>query len=148
MKLTDLRPTRGAKRKAKRVGRGHGNGMGKTCGRGSNGQNSRTGGGVKPGFEGGQMPLTRRLPKRGFTNCPFKVVFDVINICDIEAKFVNKKDVSFVDLYLTGMAKKGKKIKLLSKGECSKGWNISVHAVSKAAQEKIEKKSGKVILIK
>ena len=83
MRLDNLKPPRGAKKKARRVGRGHGSGHGKTAGRGSKGQGSRSGGGVRPGFEGGQMPLQRRLPKRGFHN-PFRKVYAEINVRDLE----------------------------------------------------------------
>lgn len=144
MKLTDLRPKKSSKHSKKRVGRGQGTGLGKTCGKGHNGQNCRSGGGTRKGFEGGQMPLMRRLPKRGFSNFLFKKTYEVVNVCDIADRFKEKSDISIEDLYKSGLVRKGCKIKLLGNGEIKEAKNITVHAFSKQAKEKIEKAGGKI----
>ncbi|MFC1566716.1 50S ribosomal protein L15 [bacterium] len=148
MKLTDLRPAKGSKHSKKRVGRGYGTGNGKTCGTGHNGQNSRSGGGTRPGFEGGQMPLMRRLPKRGFKNVIFADKFEVFNLKDIEAKFNDKTEINIDDFYNAKLAHKKSKIKILSEGNLTSAKKITAHAFSKIAKEKIEKSGGTVELIK
>jgi len=149
MKLSDLKPKEGSKKSRKRVGRGYGSGNGKTSGRGMNGQNSRSGGGVRPGFEGGQMPLMRRIPKRGFSNSLFKNIFRVINIFDIESNFQDKEVVTLVDLHDKGFVnlKKGEKIKLLGNGEIGISKTIEVNAVSNTARVKVEKVKGKIEVV-
>jgi large subunit ribosomal protein L15 len=143
MKLNELSPARGSRKASKRLGRGVGSGSGKTAGRGSKGYNSRSGGGVRPGFEGGQMPLQRRLPKRGFTN-KFKKNVAVINIRDL-AKF---DEGSVVDAAALAQARlvKGKRdaVKLLGHGEIKYALDVKVNSVSQSAREKIEAAGGKV----
>ena len=149
MKLNDLRPNEGGGSKAKkRLGRGIGSGLGKTSGRGHDGQNSRSGGGVRPGFEGGQMPLFRRLPKRGFTNI-FAKEFAIINIEDLNV-FADDTVVTPELLITEGLVKKGKVIdgiKILGNGEITKKLTVKSHKFSKSAAEKIEAAGGKVEVI-
>ncbi|MDR0675686.1 MAG: 50S ribosomal protein L15 [Elusimicrobiota bacterium] len=147
MKLTELKPAVGAKKKRKRVGRGYGSGLGKTCGRGSNGQNSRSGGGVRIGFEGGQMPLVRRIPKRGFSNFFFKNKFILMNLNELEQKFVDKETITIDDFIKKGIIKKNEKIKILGNGELKIKKIIEAHAVSASAKHKIEKNNGKIEII-
>jgi large subunit ribosomal protein L15 len=146
MKVHDLSPLEGARKKRKRVGRGPGSGHGKTSCRGHKGQKSRSGGGVRPGFEGGQMPLQRRLPKRGFTNI-FKKHYVLINVRDLEG-FAPNADLDTEALRKAGLVKKIKyRVKLLGEGEISHPVTIKVHKVSKGAKEKIEAAGGKVEII-
>jgi large subunit ribosomal protein L15 len=143
MKLHELAPADGSKKNKKRVGRGNGSGSGKTAGRGNKGQNSRSGGGVRPGFEGGQMPIHRRLPKRGFTNI-FKKQVAIINIRDLE-KFESGSVVDETLLIQKGLIK-GKRdaVKLLGKGDISYPLVIKINSVSNGAREKIEAAGGTV----
>jgi large subunit ribosomal protein L15 len=143
MKLHELRPAKGAVKERKRKGRGTASGLGKTAGRGSNGQNSRSGGGVRPGFEGGQMPLYRRLPKRGFTNI-FAKVFNEINIDRLNA-FENGTVVTAELLKETGVIKKIEKdgIKILGNGNLEKSLTVQAQKFTKSATEKIEAAGGK-----
>ncbi len=146
MKVHDLSPLEGARRNRKRVGRGPGSGHGKTSCRGHKGQKSRSGGGVRPGFEGGQMPLQRRLPKRGFTNI-FKKHYVLINVRDLE-RFAPNADLDTEALRKEGLVKKVKDgVKLLGQGEISHPVSIKVNKVSKTAKEKIEAAGGKVEII-
>ncbi len=145
MQLHDLKPTPGAKKNRKRVGRGVGSGHGKTSGRGSKGQNARSGGGVRPGYEGGQMPIHRRLPKRGFTNI-FKNVVQVINIRDL-ARFESGAEIDEAALREAGLVKgRFDAIKLLSIGDISVPMTIRLDMASRAAREKIEAAGGRVEL--
>jgi large subunit ribosomal protein L15 len=143
MKLNELLPPDGSRKNRKRVGRGVGSGTGKTAGRGTKGHNSRSGGGVRPGFEGGQMPLHRRLPKRGFTNI-FKKKIAVINIRDL-AKFESGSMVDEAALVRAGLVK-GRRdgIKLLGQGEIKIPLTIKVNGVSKNAREKIIAAGGNI----
>ncbi|NLL53360.1 MAG: 50S ribosomal protein L15 [Peptococcaceae bacterium] len=144
MKLHELKPAEGSTRSRKRVGRGDGSGLGNTSGRGHKGQKSRSGGGVRPGFEGGQMPMMRRLPKRGFTNI-FKKEYTVINVSDLEERFENGAEVSIESLYAAGLINKVKDgVKLLGDGEITKALTVKVNKVSKTAAEKIVAAGGKV----
>lgn len=146
MKLHDLRPAEGATRTAKRKGRGPGSGLGKTAGRGQKGQKSRSGSGIKPGFEGGQMPLIRRLPKRGFTNI-FAKVYSIVNIEDLEV-FEADTIVTPELLKEAGLIKKlSDNIKVLGDGELSKKLTVQAHKFSKSAQEKIEALGGRAEVI-
>ncbi|MEJ2656953.1 MAG: 50S ribosomal protein L15 [Desulfobacterales bacterium] len=143
MKLNELLPPDGSRKSRKRVGRGVGSGHGKTAGRGTKGHNSRSGGGVRPGFEGGQMPLHRRLPKRGFTNI-FKKKIAVINIRDL-ARFESGSIVDEAVLVQNGLVKgRGDGIKLLGKGEITIPLTVKVNGVSKNAREKILAAGGKI----
>ena len=146
MKLNELSPANGSRKSPKRIGRGVGSGSGKTAGRGTKGYNSRSGGGVRPGYEGGQMPLHRRLPKRGFTNI-FRKDIAVINIRDL-ARFDKGSLVDLDALVEMGLVK-GKRdgIKLLGKGDISYPLDIKVNKISKSAREKIEAVGGKVEVI-
>ena len=149
MKLHDLRPAEGGGVKArKRVGRGIGSGTGKTSGRGSNGQNARSGGGTRPGFEGGQMPLFRRLPKRGFTNV-FKKEYALVNISVLE-NFEDGTEVTPEILINSGLIKKAKAkdgVRILGDGELTKKLTVKAHHFSKTAAEKIETAGGKAEVI-
>jgi large subunit ribosomal protein L15 len=146
MKLNELSPPEGARKNRKRLGRGVGSGSGKTAGKGSKGQNARAGGGVRPGFEGGQMPLQRRLPKRGFTNI-FKKKFAEINIRDLR-RFESGSLVDESALVRSGLVS-GKRdgIKLLGKGEITHPLSIKVDGVSKNARAKIEAAGGNIEVI-
>jgi len=146
MKINELSPAEGSKKKRKRVGRGPGSGHGKTACRGQKGQNSRSGGGVKPGFEGGQMPLQRRLPKRGFTNI-FKKEYAVINVDDLN-RFGPDALVDPAAFREAGLVKKMRDgIKLLGNGELAHPVVVRIHKASKAAMEKVEAAGGRVELI-
>jgi large subunit ribosomal protein L15 len=147
MKLHELKPAKGAVRDTKRRGRGTGTGLGKTGGRGSKGQNARSGGGVRPGFEGGQMPIIRRIPKRGFTNIS-KKQFNIINIEDLNA-FENGTIVTAELLIEAGMIKKFEKngVKILGDGNLEKSLTIKANKFTKSAVEKIEAAGGKVEVI-
>ena len=143
MKLHELRPAKGAVKDRKRKGRGTGSGLGKTAGRGANGQNARSGGGVRPGFEGGQMPLFRRLPKRGFTNV-FAKVYNEINVDRLNV-FENGTVVTPELLKETGVIKKIEKdgIKILGEGNLEKSLTVQAQKFTKSATEKIEAAGGK-----
>lgn len=147
MKLHELKPAEGAVRDRKRKGRGTGSGLGKTAGRGSNGQKARSGGGVRPGFEGGQMPLIRRIPKRGFTNI-FKKQFNIVNV-DALNIFDNGTEVTVDLLKEKGIVKKIEKdgLKILGDGNLEKSVTIKAQKFTKAAVEKIEAAGGKVEVI-
>jgi large subunit ribosomal protein L15 len=146
MKLNELSPAKGSRKVSKRIGRGVGSGSGKTAGRGTKGYNSRSGGGVRPGYEGGQMPLQRRLPKHGFTNI-FKKNIAVINIRDL-ARFEQGSVVDAGALVQAGLVK-GRRdgIKLLGQGEIKYSLDVKVNQISKSAREKIEAAGGKVEVI-
>ncbi len=146
--LSNLKPFYGSKHKEKRVGRGHGSGHGKTSGRGHKGQKAREGLDIKPFFEGGQTPIIRRLPKRGFKNI-FKVEYAVVNVGVLSKAFSPNEVVDENSLREKGLIKgKGKPIKLLGNGEINIPLTIRVHAASRSAKEKVEKAGGKVELIK
>lgn len=143
MKLHELSPPNGSRKARKRLGRGVGSGTGTTAGRGTKGQNSRSGGRVRPGYEGGQMPIHRRLPKRGFTNI-FKKHFAVVNIRDL-AKFESGSVVDEVALVRSGLVKGRRNgIKLLGKGDIDYPLTIKLDRISKSAREKIESAGGSV----
>jgi large subunit ribosomal protein L15 len=143
MKLNELLPPNGSRSARKRVGRGVGSGNGKTAGRGTKGYNSRSGGGVRPGYEGGQMPLHRRLPKRGFTNI-FKKKIAVINVRDL-ARFESGSTVDETALVRVGLVK-GRRdgIKILGKGEITIPLTVKVNGASKNAREKILAAGGNI----
>ena len=147
MKLHTLYQPEGAVKAKKRVGRGVATGNGKTSGRGHKGQNARSGGGVRPGFEGGQLPLFRRLPKRGFSNAPFKIEYATINVSDLE-KFENGAVVTPELLKEMGIVKQQLDgIKVLGNGELTKKVTVKANRFSKTAVEKIEKIGGKAEVI-
>lgn len=146
MKLNQLSPAKGSTKASKRKGRGPGSGLGKTSGRGQKGQKSRSGGGVRPGFEGGQMPLTRRLPKRGFTNI-FAKIYAEVNVRDLEV-FEENTVVTPELLVERGIIKKiNDGVKILGNGELTKILTVKAQKFSKAAQEKIEAVGGKAEVI-
>ncbi len=139
--LSRLKPPKGSRKSVKRVGRGPGSGLGKTSGRGQKGQKSRSGAGVGRGFEGGQMPVQRRLPKRGFTN-PFRKELTVVNVGRLDI-FDDGAVVDVALLVSSGLVKSvGDGVKILGVGELSKKLTIRTHAISKSALEKIEKAGG------
>lgn len=146
MKLHELRPVPGSRRPPTRKGQGIGSGLGKTSGRGHKGQNARSGGGVRPGFEGGQMPLQRRIPKRGFNN-KFRKEIVIVNVGQLN-RFPDGTVVTPELLLETGVIKKlGDGVKVLSKGELKKALTVRVHATSEAAASKIVEAGGKVEVI-
>src|SRR5687768_8129480 len=145
--LNNLRPAEGSTHKKKRLGRGPGSGLGKTAGRGNKGQKSRSGYSGKVGFEGGQMPLQRRLPKRGFTNI-FKKQWIEISLAKIEEFFNAGDEITPEILHERGLIKKAKHdLVILGTGEVSKGLNISAHRFTKTAKDKIEKAGGSATII-
>ena len=147
MKLNELRYNDGAKFSAKRKGRGTSSGMGKTSSRGQKGQNARSGGGVRIGFEGGQNPLFRRIPKRGFNNYNFQVKYAVINVSDLN-KFENGTEITPELLKEMGLVKKQLDgIKVLGNGNLDKKLTVKASVFSKSAKEKIEKNGGKAEVI-
>lgn len=146
MKLEELKSPPGANKRSKRVGRGTGSGHGKTSTRGHKGQKARAGGGVRPGFEGGQMPLQRRLPKRGFTNI-FKKEYSILNVEDLNI-FLDDTEVTPELLQEAGLVKSFKDgIKLLGDGELEKRLVVKIHKASQQAQEKITARGGKFEVI-
>lgn len=145
MDLSSLRPNKGSTKNTKRRGRGEGSGLGVTAGRGHKGYGSRGGNKKRAWFEGGQMPLQRRLPKFGFTNI-YKITFQIINVSDLQ-EIDTKKEITTETLYkLKLIRKKNVPVKLLGVGELNKKVNIKVNAVSKSANEKVEKAGGTVTL--
>ncbi len=147
MKLHELYPAEGSTKKVKRIGRGAGSGTGKTSGKGHKGQNARSGGGVRPGFEGGQMPLHRRVPKRGFVNI-FAKHFATINLSDLQNKFNEGDIVDEHSIISSGLIKKRLDgIKVLGNGEVSKKLTVKVTSFSKSAKDKIEQVGGKAEVI-
>jgi large subunit ribosomal protein L15 len=142
MELNDLRPAAGSKRARRRIGRGPGSGKGKTAGRGHKGQKSRSGYSRRFGFEGGQMPLVRRIPKRGFTN-RFRVEYQVVNLRDLERVFSDNDTVSPELLAAKGLVRRGpEKVKILAAGGLTKKLSVQAHAFSSAARTIIEKAGG------
>jgi len=147
MKLNELKSPEGARKRRRRIGRGQGSGRGGTSGKGHKGQKARSGGSIPPWFEGGQMPLARRLPIKGFKN-PNRRVFEVINISDLERSGL-EGEVTVGALRAAGVVTRGKRpVKVLGMGEISHAVNLKVHAVSKKALEKIEAAGGSVELVK
>lgn len=143
MKLHDLKPTPGSKKKSKRVGRGISAGQGKTAGRGTKGQNSRSGGGTKPYFEGGQLPLVRRVPHtRGFKNI-WRVDYEVVNLDTLDNKFDAGAEVTPEALVDRGLVQHVERVKVLGNGALNKALTVRVHAFSASAKEKIAAAGGK-----
>ncbi len=144
MNLNELYPFAEERKTRRRVGRGSGSGLGCTSGKGNKGQKARSGGNVRPGFEGGQMPLQRRLPKRGFKNYPFKVKYEVINLERLVAAFASQTDISLEDIYNRGLCAYGAPVKILGEGELSVALKVEAHKFSQAAVEKIRSAGGEV----
>lgn len=147
MDLSNLHPAAGSRKARKRVGRGPGSGNGKTAGRGHKGRNSRSGAGRTPGYEGGQMPLQRRLPKRGFHN-PFRKELQVVNLSELAKAFEADAVVDPAALLGARLARKASmQIKILGKGKLDKKLSVKAHAFSKSAREAIEAQGGTVEVI-
>ena len=141
MQLHELYPFPEERKTRKRLGRGRGSGLGKTSGKGHKGQNARSGGGVPAGFEGGQMPLQRRLPKHGFKN-PFRTVYEVVNLDDLARVFPEGGEIGLDELYGKGLCRKNKPVKVRSCGDAPKGLKVQAHRFSKQAKAKIEEAGG------
>ncbi len=142
MKLHELQPAAGSVKDVKRIGRGHGSGQGKTAGKGHKGQKARSGGSIRPGFEGGQMPLQRRIPKRGFNNI-FAKEFATVNVSELDKRFDDGAVVDADELIKSGAIKNAKDgIKILGNGELSKKLTVKAVKFTAAAKEKIEKAGG------
>ena len=146
MKLHDIAPATGSKKSVKRLGRGIGSGLGKTSGKGHKGQWARSGGGVRPGFEGGQMPLTRRLPKRGFKNAIFKKTYSIVNVATLEENFDNGAVVTAEILLEKGILSKIEEygLKVLGDGELTKSLTVQAKKFTETAAKKITEAGGKV----
>jgi large subunit ribosomal protein L15 len=146
MKLEDLRPAAGATRKRKRLGRGPSSGQGKTSGKGHKGLNARSGGGSRVGFEGGQMPLYRRLPKRGFLPYGRKTEFVIVNVGDLSARFATGSVVDPDALVSSGLIRKSGRgaVKILGDGAVAHALTVRAHKVSESAQQKLEAAGGRV----
>ena len=148
MELHSLKPAQGAVKKSKRIGRGQGSGKGGTAGRGHKGQGSRSGSTTKPGFEGGQMPLQRRLPKRGFKN-PFRVSYTALNLSKLQ-EIAEKLNITTIDLEVLRTHRfisKTEKVKILAHGELKSKIDVTANAISETAKAAIEAKGGTVTLI-
>jgi len=143
--LANLKPAKGSIKNKKRIGRGPGSGFGKTAGRGMNGQKSRSGYSRKRGFEGGQMPLIRRIPKRGFTNI-FKVSYNVVNVGDLDKSGLDELNIEVL-LEKNIIRDKRLKLKILGDGELTRKIKVTAHKFSKTAVEKIEKSGGEVVIL-
>ena len=146
MKLNSMSPIKGSTSKRKRVGRGHGSGLGKTAGRGHKGSGQRSGNKKRAWFEGGQMPLARRLPRRGFTNI-FKEKFQIVNVGDLN-DFKNNSNIDPLLLENSGLIRSSMKpVKVLGNGEIDKKIKISAASFSSSAKEKIEKSGGEIVVL-
>lgn len=145
MRLHDLRPNPGAKKKRKRLGIGESSGQGKTAGKGHKGQKARSGGSIRPGFEGGQMPLIRRLPKRGFNNAQFRTVYGTVNLDDLERVFEEGATVDQAALRERGLVRGPLDgVKVLGRGELTKKLTFEIDHITATAREKIEKIGGSI----
>jgi large subunit ribosomal protein L15 len=145
MRLHELKPRPGAKHRVKRLGCGESSGHGKTSGKGHKGQKARSGGSIRIGFEGGQMPLIRRLPKRGFNNAAFKKSYAVVNLDDLNEQFEDGDFVHEASLRAKGLIRgRDVGIKVLARGEISKALQVEADKVSEAAKSKIEAAGGKI----
>ena len=147
MKLHELSPAVGSTKESKRIGRGHGSGNGKTAGKGHKGQKARAGHGQRPGFEGGQMPLQRRVPKRGFNNI-FRTEMAIVNVAALEANYDAGAVVTIDSLIEKGLVKKVLDgVKVLGYGEITKALTVQANAISESAKQKIEAAGGKIEVI-
>lgn len=146
--LSNLEPVPGSRRRPIRLGMGEGSGTGQTATRGQKGQRSRSGDGKLVGFEGGQTPLIRRIPKRGFTNGMFKTEYQVIDLGTLERVFKNKAEITIEDLRIHNLIKGRKPVKILADGELKRAIKVSAHGFSAGAKEKIEKAGGKAEVVK
>jgi large subunit ribosomal protein L15 len=146
MDLSNLSPAPGARKPRRRVGRGPGSGLGKTSGRGHKGKGARSGGNTAPGFEGGQMPLQRRLPKRGFRN-PFRRTYAIVNLARLEACFDGGAAIDPEALAARGLVRAGRPVKVLGTGELSKSLTVKAHAFSESAKARIAAAGGSTEVI-
>jgi large subunit ribosomal protein L15 len=146
MNLSDLAPASGATKKRKRIGRGPGSGHGKTSGKGHKGRGARSGGNTPPGYEGGQMPLQRRLPKRGFHN-PFRVEYCIVNLGQLDTGFDAGAVVDAEALHTRGLARRGRPIKVLADGALTKSLTVKADKFSGAAKQKLEAAGGSAEVI-
>jgi large subunit ribosomal protein L15 len=146
VRIEDLKPAPGATRKRKRIGRGPASGTGKTSGKGHKGLNARSGGGVRPGFEGGQMPLYRRLPKRGFLPYGGKTEFAIVNVGDLAGRFAAGSVVDPETLAASGLIRRSGRgaVKILGDGDVVHALTVRVHKVSAAARQKVEAAGGRI----
>ncbi len=146
MRIEDLRPAAGSTKKRKRLGRGPGSGQGKTAGKGHKGLNARSGGGVRVGFEGGQMPLYRRLPKRGFMPYGGKTEFAIVNVGELAARFATGSVIDPEALVSSGLIRKSGRsaVKVLGDGDVAHALTVRVHKVSESAKQKLEAAGGRV----
>ena len=148
MRLHDLKPNPGAKHRRKRLGCGESSGHGKTSGKGHKGQKARSGGSIRPGFEGGQMPLIRRLPKRGFNNVNYKTAYGIVNLDDLEKRFDDGVAINEKLLRGAGVIRGTLDgVKVLGRGEVKKKFHLEVDSISASAKEKIETAGGTITLI-
>lgn len=148
MMIHEVTAAVGGRKRRRRVGRGESSGLGKTCGRGNKGCKSRSGGGTRPLHEGGQMPIFRRIPKRGFSNFTFTTIYETVNLSDLEARFDAGATVNADALRAAGLiSRSAQQVKLLGKGALSKKLAVTVDAVSAAAREAVEKSGGTVDVI-
>jgi large subunit ribosomal protein L15 len=148
LKLHELAPAPGARKKPKRIGLGLGSGHGKTACKGTKGHKARAGGGVRPGFEGGQMPLVRRIPKRGFSNARHSVRIQAVNVSSLEAKFEAGAEVSVLSLFQAGLISDAAlPVKILGDGDLTKSLIVRAHAFSGGAKGKIEAVGGKAEVV-
>ena len=146
--LNNLKPNPGAKHRKKRLGNGESSGLGKTCGKGNKGQKARSGGSIRPGFEGGQMPLHRRLPKKGFSNARFKSNIAIVNLTQLEAFFEAGDTVTENELRACGLVKgECDAVKLLGNGELSKALNVSVDFASASVAAKVSAAGGTLTVL-
>lgn len=148
VRLHELTPAPGARRPRKRLGCGSGSGHGQTSTRGQKGQRGRAGDGKLVGFEGGQTPLIRRIPKRGFSNGAFRVAFQVVHLGDLARMFQNQREIRLEALKLHGLARGNAPIKVLGDGELGHAIQVQAHAFSKSALEKIKKAGGSAEVVK
>ena len=150
MRLEDLRPAPGSTKKRKRIGRGPGSGHGKTAGKGHKGQKARSGGGARPGLEGGQMPLYRRLPKRGFVPYGGKTEFAIVNLKDVVARFAAGSVVDPDSLLQARLIKKADRgaVKILGEGDVSHALTVRAHKISESARRKVEAAGGRVEVLR
>lgn len=148
MNLHDLAPVPGSRKKRKRIGMGLGSGTGKTAGKGHKGQKSRAGRQVRPSFEGGQMPLVRRMPKRGFSNARHEHRYQTVNLCELESRFEAGMEIDALVLYRAGLTSSGSApVKILGEGELTKNFVVRADAFSASAVTKIETAGGKAEVI-
>jgi large subunit ribosomal protein L15 len=146
--LSSIKPTPGARTRPRRLGIGEGSGYGQTASRGQKGQRSRSGDGKMSGFEGGQTPLLRRIPKRGFTNGPFRKRYQIVSLADISRTFQNQKEVNVEALRIHGLISGRLPVKILGDGDLKSAYKITAHAFSGSARERITKAGGEAVLVR